>query len=106
MIRQVEDYFAPWLRAGELPELGKEYSYKELHTRLANDPDVECVLRLEIDGKQPEVQPTDIHADDQSVPDEHLSMEVALIPYDIQIELQPFQEGIGDMEIGSNFKIE
>ncbi|MDD3038140.1 hypothetical protein [Bacteroides sp.] len=106
MIRQVEDYFAPWIRAGELPELGKEYSYKELHTRLANDPDVECLLRLEIDGKQPEVQPTDIHADDQSVPDEHLPMEVVLIPYDIQIELQPFQEGIGDMEIGSNFKIE
>lgn len=106
MTAQIEDYFALWLRTGDLPELGKKYSYKELHTRLANDPDVQRLLSLTINGIQPEVQATDIDAEDQYIPDANIPMEVVLIPHDIQIILLPFSDGIGDIEIGSNFKIE
>lgn len=106
MTAQIEDYFALWLRTGDLPELGKKYSYKELHTRLANDPDVQRLLSLTINGVQPEVQPTDIDAEDQFIPDANIPMEVVLIPHDIQIILWPFSDGIGDIEIGANFKIE
>lgn len=106
MTLQIQDYFAPWLRTGDLPELGKKYSYKELHTRLANDPDVQRLVALTVNGVQPEVQPTDIDAGDQYIPVGPMPIEVVLIPTDIQIVLLPFKEGIGEIEIGSNFKIE
>lgn len=106
MTAQIQDYFALWLRTGDLPELGKKYSYKELHTRLANDPDVQKLIALTINGIQPDVQATDIDAEDQYIPDAHIPMEVVLIPHDIQIILLPFGEGLGGIEIGSNFKIE
>ncbi len=105
MTIQIQDYFALWLRTGDLPELGKKYSYKELHTRLANDPDVQELVRLSINGVQPHVQATDIHAEDQCIPEGGVPAEVVLIPQDIQIILLPHSGGIGNMEIGSNFKI-
>lgn len=106
MTSQIEDYFALWLKTDDLPELGKKYSYKELHTRLANDPDVQRLVALTIDGVQPDVQATDIDAEDQYIPEGPMSAEVVLIPYHIQIILLPFKEGVGEIEIGSNFKIE
>lgn len=106
MTSQIQDYFALWLKTGELPELGKKHSYKELHTRLANDPDVQRLVALTINGVQPDVQATDIDAEDQYIPKEQMPIEVVLIPHDIQIILLPFKEGIGEIEIGSNFKIE
>lgn len=106
MTSQIEDYFALWLKTDDLPELGKKYSYKELHTRLANDPDVQRLVALTIDGVQPDVQATDIDAEDQYIPGGPMPAEVVLIPYHIQIILLPFKEGVGEIEIGSNFKIE
>ena len=106
MTSQIQDYFALWLRTGDLPELGRMYSYKELHTRLANDPDVQRLVSLTINGVQPDVQATDIDAEDQYIPEGQMPAEVVLIPYDIQIILLPFKEGLGEIEIGSNFKIE
>lgn len=96
MVCQIRDYFALWLQTGELPELGKKYSYKELHTRLANDPDVEQLVALTINGFQPNVQATDINAEDQSIPGEQISIGTVLIPYDIRIVLLPFRESIDE----------
>ena len=92
MTGQIRDYFALWLQTGELPELGKKYSYKELHTRLANDPDVLHLVALTVNGIQPDVQATDINAEDQSIPDEHTPIGTVLIPCDIQIVLLPYSE--------------
>lgn len=92
MTCQIRDYFALWLHTGELPELGKTYSYKELHTRLANDPDILQLVALTINGVQPDVQATNINAADQSIPGESCPIGTVLIPYDIQIILLPFKE--------------
>lgn len=105
MTRQVREYFALWLEIGELPDLGTKYSYKELHTRLANDEDIVQLVSLTINGIQPDVQATDINAEDQYIPDEHAPIGTVLIPYDIRIVLLPFKDGLGKIEIGSNFKI-
>jgi len=48
----IKDYFARWLQEGTLPDLGQQYSYKELHTKLSNDIDVQSLQQLTINGKR------------------------------------------------------
>lgn len=92
MTTQIREYFALWLLTGQLPELGKTYSYKELHTRLANDPDILQLVALTINGVQPDVQATNIHATDQSIPDGPSPIGTVWIPYNIRIDLLPYKD--------------
>lgn len=51
MTSRIRHYYAQWLRKGTLPELGQQYSYKELYTRLVNDMDIQELQKLTVNGK-------------------------------------------------------
>lgn len=51
MTNRIRHYYAQWLWKGTLPELGQQYSYKELHTKLVNDMDIQELQRLTVNGK-------------------------------------------------------
>ncbi len=62
LTRRINQYFASWLYNGILPELDVQYSYKELHARLANDEDIVRLTKLTVNGKS--IGNVDVDADD------------------------------------------
>lgn len=105
--RTIKDYFAAWMEEGRLPELGVRYSYKELHTRIANDPGVEKLWEIRINGNVPDIDVTDIRAEnDFLMPEDGAPVWTVLIPDMYEQVFLPFSEGINDATINSNFTIQ
>ena len=46
-----QNYLSPWKRKGTIPDLQQVYSYKELHSRLANHEDLLELTELTITGE-------------------------------------------------------
>lgn len=51
MSRRIREYYAWWQQKGLLPDLGRQYSYKEVHSILANDVDVDELQKLTVNDK-------------------------------------------------------
>ena len=104
LYRRIYKYFVPWLAKGELPELGRRYSYEGLKARLANDEGIERYVSLTITGgKSLEVLVSEGNREDVY----HFSSTESgiLYPGTIDIEMNYSGDGIGDSEIGTNFII-
>ena len=105
--RTIKDYFAAWIAEGGLPELGMRYSYKELHTKIANDSGVAKLLEISINGTVPEIDVTDIREEnDFRIPGDGHPVWTVLIPEVRGLEFLPPMEGIDEAVIDSNFKIQ
>lgn len=105
--RTIRDYFASWIAEGGLPELGVRYSYKELHTRIANDSSVEKLLEISINRSVPEIDVTDIREEnDFRMPEDRYPAWTVLIPEVRGLEFLPATGGIDEAVIDSNFKIQ
>ena len=95
-----QNYIAPWYRKGEIPELRKHFSYKELHARMVNHEDLMKLVILEVDGRS--LPHVDIDTEDLIFKGNHPWS--VLLPK-IKIELLSPHGGINEAEIGSNFII-
>lgn len=95
-----QNYLAPWLRKGEIPDLQQSFSYKELHSRMVNHEDLQAVAALTVGGKGlPAVE-----WDSQDIPIKGEHPWNVLIPRIEIISLSP-DDGIERAEIGSSFII-
>ena len=95
-----QNYIAPWYRKYEIPELRKQFSYKELHARMVNHEDLMKLVVLEVDGKS--LPNVDIDTKDLIFKGSHPWS--VLLP-EIEIELLSPHGGIEEAEIGGNFII-
>lgn len=105
VIRQLivltQDYIAPWMRKGEIPEPGLTCYMQALRSRLVNHEDVEELLELTVcvvNGTQGQPE----RDDDEKI--------CGRYPWSIllprtEIELLPYQSGIEEAEIEGNFTI-
>ncbi len=48
----ISHYFMPWQAAGDFPESGRSYSFRELYARIVNHEDIQRIVSIEIDGKE------------------------------------------------------
>lgn len=101
LTRRVNNYFAFWLQKGALPDLGQRFSYKELHTRLANDEDILCLKTLTVNGESI----GDVGVDAADLYFTGKTRWSVLVPQQINIELADAVCGIDEAEIGTNFTI-
>lgn len=101
MILSIQHYYAMWIYDGTYPDLGKCYSYKALHSILANDKDVVEIYELIVDGrKQNNVDI--LESDILLCGNKPWSV---LVPDKIDLQLMLYGKGIGNLMIGTNFKI-
>lgn len=95
-----QNYLAPWKRKGEIPDLQQSFSYKELHSRMANHENLQAIAELSVDK-------TGLPAVDFDSRDIILKGErpwSVLVPK-IEIILLSPDYGIDSTEIGSSFII-
>ena len=105
--RTIKDYFAAWMEEDRLPDLGVRYSYKELHTRIVNDPGVEKLWEIRINGTVPDIDVTDIRAEnDFLMPEDGAPVWTVLIPDMYEQVFLPFSEGIDEATINGDFTIQ
>ena len=100
LVTLARDYISPWYRKGGIPRLQQRYSYKELHSRMANHEALMKLVVLEVDGKS--LPHVDIDTEDLVFAGS--SPWSVLLPK-VQIELLSSHDGINAAEIGSNFII-
>lgn len=107
LLRTIKDYFAAWMSDGGLPEIGVKYSYKELHTRIANDPGVERVWEIGIDGVVPDIDVTDIRGENDFImPDPRYPAWTVLVPEMYEQVFRLYTDGINEASIDSDFVIQ
>lgn len=102
MLANIWEYFADWKKSGKYPELGRCYSYKTLHTILANDKDVVTVFELMVDGHSS--NNVDIESEDICIYGK--TPWSVLVPSNINMELLLQNGGIGHLKIEYNFTIQ
>lgn len=95
-----QNYLAPWYRKGEIPALGQQFSYKELHARMANHEDLMKLIALDV--KLERTPPVIVDEKHPTFQGEHPWS--VLLPK-ITIELLSPHDGIENAEIGGNFII-
>nr|WP_129734249.1 hypothetical protein [Parabacteroides goldsteinii] len=95
-----QNYIEPWYRKGEIPITGQQFSYKELHARMANHEDLMKLVSLEVDGES--LPYVNIDTEDIIIQSDNPTD--VLIPI-VTIELLSSRDGIGHAEIESNFII-
>lgn len=104
VLRQLEtlaqNYIAPWYRKGDIPDLGRHYSYKELHARMANHEALMKLVELKVGGFS--MADADIRTTDRTFGGSHPWS--VLLP-EVNIELLSPGDGIEQAEIGGNFII-
>lgn len=95
-----QNYLAPWYRKGEIPALRQQFSYKELHARMANHEDLMKLIALDV--KLERTPPVIVDEKHPTFQGEHPWS--VLLPK-IAIELLSPHDGIENAEIGGNFII-
>jgi hypothetical protein len=112
MTRHIEQYYTGWITEHILPEPGWSYSYKGLHSRLANDDEIVRLRSLTVNGVA--IEQLDIDSDERSLsatrPWHLLRPHISIFPVSSQPE--PAEDtttttsaGIGKDIIGINFSI-
>jgi hypothetical protein len=95
-----QNYLAPWKRKGEIPDLQQSFSYKELHSRMANHEDLQEVAALTVgEDSLPAV-----YFDSRDITIKGDGPWSILVPK-IKIILLSLDYGIDSTEIGSSFII-
>ncbi len=94
------NYLAPWKSKGEIPELQQSFSYKELHSRMANHEDLQAVAELRVGNASLSI--VNFNSEDIEIKGSHPWN--VLIPK-IEIILLSPDYGIENIEIGSSFII-
>lgn len=95
----IRNYLAPWIRQETFPEPGEAFSYKGLHSRIANHEQIRRVTKLVIDKKT---------VDENAEKDTYLVMNspwIIPVPDKIEIKMLSATEGIDEAAIGNDFKI-
>ncbi len=101
MTRRIREYYAWWQEKGLLPNLGQRYSYKELHTRLANDEGINELCTLTVNDET--LDDIDVDATDKYfLGDTPWSI---IVPGKITIKLLRGKADVEKGKIGSSFKI-
>lgn len=100
LIVLAQNYLAPWKRKGEIPDLQQGFSYKELHSRMANHEDLQTLVELRAGGISLPV--VDFDSGDVTIKGDHPWN--VLTPR-IEIILLSPDDGIESAEIGSSFII-
>ncbi|MEG1564364.1 MAG: hypothetical protein RR365_11675 [Bacteroides sp.] len=95
-----QNYLAPWINKHEIPHLQQSFSYKELHSRMANHEDLQTVAVLTVDGAS--LPRVGFDTEDIILKGTHPWS--VLIPKTEIILLSP-TGGIENAEIGSSFII-
>ncbi|WP_291528280.1 hypothetical protein [Bacteroides sp. UBA939] len=95
-----QECISPWYRKKEIPDSGRSFSYKELHTWMANHEDLLRLVSLEVGGiSLPNV---DVETEDYVF--KGSKPWSTLLP-EIRIGLLSPSDGIEEAEIGKNFMI-
>lgn len=100
LIVLAQNYLASWKRKGEIPDLQQGFSYKELHSRLANHEDLQTVVELRVGGMSLPV--VDFDSEDITIKGDH---PWNVLNPQIEIILLSSDDGIESTEIGSSFII-
>lgn len=98
LTRRIYKYFASWFLRGKLPSLGLQYSHEGLRAWLANDETISKTISLEIEGGVAIKDKVDIYYKGSSE-------SCVLYPEKIDLELLDEASGIGQVTIGTDFKI-
>jgi hypothetical protein len=110
MTRHIRQYYTGWIEERKLPEPGWSYSYKGLHSRLANDEEIVRLRSLTVNRVA--IEQLDIDTDERSLSAAHpwhlLQPEISIFP--VSSEPEPAEDtttssGIGSDIIGINFSI-
>lgn len=104
LYKRIYRYFVSWLAKGELPELGRHYSYEGLKAWLVNDEGIERCVSLTITGGK-SVTVSDDEGNTEDVYHFSSIENGILYPEKIDIEMNYSGDGIGDSGIGTNFII-
>jgi len=104
LCKRIYRYFVSWLAKGELPELGRHYSYEGLKAWLVNDEGIERCVSLTITGGK-SVTVSDDEGNTEDVYHFSSIENGILYPEKIDIEMNYSGDGIGDSGIGTNFII-
>lgn len=99
MVDNVTNYFAEWISKGTLPDLGRSYYCKTLHSILANDRDVVKVFKLSINNESV----VDVHVGLNELTYQGKTPWSVLIPQPIKMQLLFYTIGSAMIEI--NFEI-
>lgn len=94
----IRNYIALWIRKGTFPQPGQIYSYRELHSRIANHEDIRMMIKLAIDGKSPDNEDDNFYVKMDSP-------WIIPVPGEINIMLLSPIGGIDKGKIGKDFKI-
>ena len=98
LTRRIYKYFASWFLCSKLPSLGLQYSHEGLQAWLANDEAISKTISLEIEGGIAIKEIVDIYYKGSS-------LSCVLYPENIDLELLDEAFGIGQVTIGTDFKI-
>lgn len=106
----IDNYFAPWLKCGELPDVNKSYSFKTLHTVLINDCGVAYLHDLKVVVGETiyylsniDIESIDLSISCQSPCSVLIPAEHHQINHTIEHLPAVYSPGIGRAVIGENF---